>query len=68
MIGAKNLHLMYIVFGVPTTFVNNVVTSNAGLSSYTYTYNSDGFPTGMTTTPASGSLAYTKVTYDYIVK
>lgn len=68
MIGAKNLHLMYIPLDNPSTFVNNVITDANLASPYTYVYNSDGFPISASTTPTSITPNYVSITYEYIVK
>ena len=66
MIGAKNVHLMFLT-GLGFTNVNNIVYDNAYPGDYAYTYNDAGFPitrTGSDFTGRNQRIA----TYSYINK
>ncbi len=67
MIGAKNLHMIYVAQGGPVTLVNNVLVDSAYPNNYSYTYNTDGFPLSAT---ISNSIRGTtaNITYTYITK
>lgn len=61
MIGAKNLHLMFIACdGAPQTFVNNLVQDVQLKYNFAFTYNDAGFP--VNATGAGLSIAYTYIT------
>lgn len=59
-----NYFLMYILYPDASTAVNNVITKNADV--YTYTYNGDGYPVKATAKVVGRSL--TPIYYNYIVK
>jgi len=66
MIGAKNVHLMFLT-GFGFTNVNNIVHDNINTGDYTYTYNDAGFPTtrtGLDITGRNQNIA----TYSYVTK
>lgn len=67
MIGAKNLHLMYLAEEEPQTFINNVIAASHDnvISLFLYQYNSAGFP--VSAQVASNAGNYT-ITYQYLVK
>ena len=60
---AGNYYFMYIAYQDPSTLINNVVVKDA--DTYTYTYNSDGFPTKALV--ATGTATF-PIYYNYIVK
>ena len=60
MMGAKNLHLMFVM-AEPSSFINNTITDENTALPITYKYNSAGFPLSA----SSGSYS---VTYQYITK
>ncbi|HEY9001122.1 MAG TPA: RHS repeat domain-containing protein [Mucilaginibacter sp.] len=60
----NNYFLMYILYGDASTNINNVVTKNADV--YTYTYNNDGYPVKAIAKVVGHSL--TPIYYNYIVK
>jgi hypothetical protein len=66
MIGAKNLHLIYLAQGTPITTVNNVLVDEGYPRNYAYTYNSDGFPVSAVLSTNSGPGS--NITYEYIIK
>ena len=70
MIGAQNIDLVYFVNnGRPETNVNNPLTSESGVTTYTYTYNTAGFPVTAHVLSSSPYIPsnYT-VAYEYINK
>jgi YD repeat-containing protein len=60
----SNYFFMYILYGDASTNINNVVTKNADV--YTYTYNNDGYPVKAIAKVVGHSL--TPIYYNYIVK
>ena len=66
MIGAPNLHLTYLAQGVPLTNVNNILVDHIYPITYTYTYNSTGFPVSATELTNSGTGS--NITYTYLTK
>jgi len=65
MIGAKNIHMMFLL-GEPQTFINNVVQEQDQPNNYSYVYNNDGFPTSAVDKGIAGIS--TTITYEYITK
>jgi len=67
MIGAKNIHLMYLAEQEPQTLVNNVIAMSHDniIRLYLYKYNAAGFP--VSAQVASNEGNYT-ITYQYLVK
>ena len=63
-VAPNNYYLMYILYSDASTLINNAVTRNA--DSYTYTYNSEGFPVKAIAKVVGHQL--TPFYYNYIVK
>ena len=63
-VAPNNYYLMYILYSDASTLINNAVTRNA--DSYTYTYNSEGFPVKAIAKVVGHQL--TPIYYNYIVK
>jgi YD repeat-containing protein len=63
-VAPNNYFLMYLLYPDANSLVNNVVTKNADV--YTYTYNRDGFPVKAIAKVVGRSL--TPIYYNYIVK
>lgn len=63
-IAPGNYFLMYILYPDANTLINNVITKNADV--YSYTYNNDGFPVKAIANVVGRSL--TPIYYNYIVK
>jgi len=60
----NNYFLMYLLYPDASSLINNVVTKNADV--YTYTYNKEGYPVSATAKVVGRSL--TPIYYNYIVK
>lgn len=63
-VAPNNYYLMYILYADASTLVNNAITKNADV--YTYTYNSEGFPVKAIAKVIGHQL--TPIYYNYIVK
>jgi len=60
----NNYFLMYLLYPDASSLINNVVTKNADV--YTYTYNKEGYPVSASAKVVGRSL--TPIYYNYIVK
>ncbi|HTE01989.1 MAG TPA: hypothetical protein VK668_22025 [Mucilaginibacter sp.] len=67
MIGAKNVHLMFLT-GFGFSNVNNIVHMGNSPDDYTYTYNDAGFPVTRTNLASMNDNRTHIATYSYIVK
>ncbi|MDO3627982.1 hypothetical protein [Mucilaginibacter sp. BT774] len=63
-VAPNNYYLMYILYSDASTLINNAITRNADV--YTYTYNSEGFPVKAIAKVVGHQL--TPIYYNYIVK
>jgi len=63
-IAPNNYYLMYILYSDASTLINNAITRNADV--YTYTYNKEGYPVKATAKVVGHQL--TPIYYNYIVK